>query len=514
MTYNLSTDQPELVFGLVGPLGVDMSSVQEALSAALRQVHYEPYNIHLTQEVPSSFPHLVADQDSAITFAGKIKAVNDLRKNSDSKDILALFAILQIVSRRKKINENDSSIPKEERGKTPTSKSAFIVRQLKRVEETRTLAKAYGKRFLQVSVSIGEEQQKQAVRTIVVDENPYLSNEEVEAEVGRLISTDQNEGDDPYGQRLSDTFQDGDVFIDGSNDKSIREDCQRFVNAIFGMNSISPTIDEFGSYMAKAASLRSIDMSRQVGSAIMSPEGDIIAVGCNEVPRAGGGNYWCSDSNPQRDIDRKVEANKLETNRIIHNFIEVIHRHGSLKKDPTQLLNDESFLRLVKESQISDITEFGRMTHAEMTAIADAARMGRSVKGATIYVTTYPCHNCAKHLVAAGIMRIVYIEPYPKSRALTLHGDSLSHDATNGQKVCLEHFHGISPRRFRDVFEKGKRKSKGGGANIWYEETPKPRVGERFSTHVLLEVGFLDVFKDAIEKLREFDAGPKQPDRS
>jgi len=70
----------------------------------------------------------------------------------------------------------------------------------------------------------------------------------------------------------------------------------------------------------------------------------------------------------------------------------------------------------------------------------------------------------------------------------------------------LEHFHGISPRRFRDIFEKGKRKSKNGGANIWYEETPKPLIGERFSTHVLLEVGFMEVFSDVLEKLRKDDA--------
>lgn len=382
--------------------------------------------------------------------------------------------------------------------KTPLTSTAYIIRQLKRVEEIKTLSRIYGNRFLQVSISIGEEQQTQAVTAIVSRENPSLSDSEVSTEVNRLITIDQNEDNDPFGQRLSDTFQSGDVFIDASTPKSIRDDCLRFIQALFGMNSLSPTKDEFGSYLAKSASLRSIDLSRQVGSAIMSEDGDIIAIGCNEVPRSGGGNYWCSDHSPQRDMDRKHEANKLETSRIIHNFVEVIGKHGSLNKDPLEVLKDEDFQKLIKKSLISDITEFGRMTHAEMSALTDAARLGLPTKGTTIYVTTYPCHNCAKHLIAAGISRIVYIEPYPKSRALSLHDDALTHDTDHTNKVKVEHFHGISPRRFREFFEKGKRKDKENSARDWYEGTPKPLIGERYSTHILLEPPFLKLFKTAI----------------
>ncbi|MDN3612645.1 hypothetical protein QWZ16_23945 [Vibrio ostreicida] len=29
-------------------------------------------------------------------------------------------------------------------------------------------------------------------------------------------------------------------------------------------------------------------------------------------------------------------------------------------------------------------------------------------------VRLFPCHNCAKHIVASGIKRVVYVEPYPK----------------------------------------------------------------------------------------------------
>lgn len=53
-----------------------------------------------------------------------------------------------------------------------------------------------------------------------------------------------------------------------------------------------------------------------------------------------------------------------------------------------------------------------RAVHAEQNAMIYAAKHGTSVKGATIYVTTSPCHTCAKMLINAGILRIVYREKY------------------------------------------------------------------------------------------------------
>ncbi|MBN1403885.1 MAG: dCMP deaminase [Opitutales bacterium] len=46
--------------------------------------------------------------------------------------------------------------------------------------------------------------------------------------------------------------------------------------------------------------------------------------------------------------------------------------------------------------------------HAEQNAIADAARRGVSLQGATAYITHYPCVNCAKIMAAAGIRAIKY----------------------------------------------------------------------------------------------------------
>lgn len=51
--------------------------------------------------------------------------------------------------------------------------------------------------------------------------------------------------------------------------------------------------------------------------------------------------------------------------------------------------------------------------HAEQNAIIQAATLGQSIEGATIYVTHQPCVICAKMIINAGIRRIVVKEGYP-----------------------------------------------------------------------------------------------------
>jgi len=53
-----------------------------------------------------------------------------------------------------------------------------------------------------------------------------------------------------------------------------------------------------------------------------------------------------------------------------------------------------------------------RTIHAEANAIIQAALHGVSSKGATCYVTHFPCLNCAKMLINAGVVRIVYGNEY------------------------------------------------------------------------------------------------------
>ncbi len=59
-----------------------------------------------------------------------------------------------------------------------------------------------------------------------------------------------------------------------------------------------------------------------------------------------------------------------------------------------------------------------RTVHAEMNALAQAAKRGHPVDGATAYVTNMPCTTCAKALVTAGVKRVVVFSDYHDTLAL------------------------------------------------------------------------------------------------
>ena len=62
--------------------------------------------------------------------------------------------------------------------------------------------------------------------------------------------------------------------------------------------------------------------------------------------------------------------------------------------------------------------ELCRGLHAEQNAIIQAARQGTEIVGSTLYCTTAPCSLCAKMLINAGVVRIIYEGNYPDERAM------------------------------------------------------------------------------------------------
>ncbi len=87
-----------------------------------------------------------------------------------------------------------------------------------------------------------------------------------------------------------------------------------------------------------------------------------------------------------------------------------------------------------------------------MDALLSAARKGTSVIGTRLFVTTFPCHYCARHIVAAGVDEVRYIEPYPKSQALNLQKDPIAIEHSDwkapsqgGDKVLFRPFSGVAP---------------------------------------------------------------------
>ena len=61
--------------------------------------------------------------------------------------------------------------------------------------------------------------------------------------------------------------------------------------------------------------------------------------------------------------------------------------------------------------------ELCRGLHAEQNAIVQAAHLGQSIAGGTVYCTNQPCIICAKMIINAGIKRLVVKEGYPDELA-------------------------------------------------------------------------------------------------
>lgn len=59
-------------------------------------------------------------------------------------------------------------------------------------------------------------------------------------------------------------------------------------------------------------------------------------------------------------------------------------------------------------------------THAEQNAIIQAAKLGSSIDGATLYCTHQPCVICAKMIVNSGVTRVVYENGYPDDFAIDI----------------------------------------------------------------------------------------------
>jgi tRNA(Arg) A34 adenosine deaminase TadA len=130
------------------------------------------------------------------------------------------------------------------------------------------------------------------------------------------------------------------------------------------------------------------------------------------------------------------------------------------------------------DTTLGNLTEFGRDVHAEMAALTAVARTTVSAAEATLYCTTFPCHNCAKHILAAGLSRVVYVEPYPKSFAPESHSEAIALEGSDCDAACgrvvLQPFSGVAPRKYMQWFKAGRRKDEAGRAEEFVRPAAMP----------------------------------------
>lgn len=486
----LQIDKPELIFGLTAAVGTPLSYVINVLNNELSCRGYSCDKIQLSG-LMEGIELRTKSPSSGMSEYDRISCLmnrgNELRQLAGANEALALFAVAKINGQR----------PKE----PPfyMSGRAFVLRQLKHPDEVFWLRTIYGQAFHLLGVYCPEK-----VRRSNLEIHHGMSSDQADS----LIKRDMDEKE-PYGQHLRDTFCLADVFIEMNGTAPdeklhIDEQVRRYLRLLFGEGIIAPTVDEYGMHLAYSASLRSADLSRQVGAAILTQARELVSLGNNEVPSYGGGQYWEDGENECRDVKKGYDSNTKVKHDILREMLEVL-QDDFLEMSPEQktTLVDQVAKRL-ESTRLMNLTEFGRAVHAEMEAVLAAGRLGVSIRGCNLYVTTFPCHNCAKHIVGAGLQRVVYIEPYPKSMARDLHDDAIvfAEDKPCENKICFEPFVGVAPRKYWTVFsictpegKRLKRKTSDGKVNnqplgLRTSESPLTYIDrEQASANVVMRIG-------------------------
>ena len=501
-------ERPELVIGLVGAVGSRLEVVARALDREFSAVRYSTETIQLSELLEEIYGKPKSDDGSEFH---RIKYLmgrgDDFRKSVKRKEAVALLSVAAIRRHREENGggERGKSLEGDDRyarSNIPLVAHAYILRSLKTPEEIRLLRNIYGRAFFLVSAYSPRELRVDRLARKIAESYSDTARSQSRKCAEYLIERDEKDSQNKYGQNVQETFPLGDLFVNVESTPAARAEIRRFVRTLFGYQFHTPTREEFGMFHAMAASRRSADLSRQVGAAIATSDGDIIAVGCNEVPKAGGGMYWEGDASDERDYVRGYDSSHKEKINIVSEILGRLKRakgwlSDEREKQKISHLVDELFVRdgaVLKGARIENLLEFGRIVHAEMAALMDALCRGVSVRNTTLFTTTFPCHMCARHLIAAGLDRVVYVEPYPKSMVKELYSDSVTIDGEVGEENAIDFvpFVGVAPRKYLELFEAPsviKRKNNKTGKVIeWSEEIAQVRLERYVASYILIEL--------------------------
>jgi len=464
---------PELYIGLIGAIGAQTSRVAACLERQLARVGYPAREIHVIEELArlegwKSGPVPIGEYYHALMDAG-----NRFRSRLQLKGAMALLAL--------------RAIRRERQG--GMGRTAYIVRTLKTPEEVALLREAYGKSFIAIGAYASKDSRRRFLRERILQSCREPVAIDPDALTAAILHRDDEEPEGIFGRNVEATFPLADFFVEADGEaEDLDRSLRRIVELFFGNLFHAPTRDEYGMFHAVTAGVRSSSPARQVGASICTAEGELIALGCNDVPKAGGGLYWEGDEGDSRDHLRGYDFNDQIKSLFLRDVLARLQRSGWLDDSLAEASEDELLERAMnsslRQAELMKVIEYGRSVHAEMAALMDAAKRGIAVEGCTLYTTTFPCHNCAKHIVASGLRRVVYVEPYPKSFAKRLYSDSIWIDGEGGEAdaakaVRFEPFVGISYRQYFTLFSTGGAERKVNGSLAqWTPESAAPRFFE------------------------------------
>lgn len=447
---------PELVVALCGPLGTPLHQV----SSTLKELLEKSYDYKVVDEIRlSQFIKERSQLGAGSSIQNLIDAGNDLRLKYGNS-VLAQLAIRKIATIRQRQEESPGDTQMTLNGvepapaavvPTPVVRHCHIIDSIKNTDELELLRSVYGRLLHVISVHAPLTSRVQHLQKKLGDMG----------EVFKLIDRDSGE-EFANGQSVRDVFPQADFFLrvsDGTDDQ-IRASLSRYLDLLLGVKIITPSANERAMYEAHSAARNSACLSRQVGAAITAADGAVLAVGWNDVPRAFGGLY---EAHGRPDESNYVDHrcwnknggkcwNDEEKTEIAERLAKALVSEGIV--DAGRI--DDVAGRLRTSSEVRGLIEFSRAVHAEMHALLNAGHLsGGRVRGGKLFVTTYPCHSCARHIIAAGIREVRFIEPYRKSLATRLHADAITEIESDEAKVRIVPFDGVAPVRFLELFSEG-----------------------------------------------------------
>ena len=437
------TQTTELVIALCGPIGSPLHDVANALKSKLEDVFsYERCTQIRMSALIGEYAHKVEEtipgKDGYEKIQKQITVGNKLRKEYGA-GVLAELAVNAI--------RLDREIEKTQSGATSHAprRVCHIIDSVKNQEELDLLRMVYREMLYVVGVFSPLDQREGSLKHKGLDSSQVYS----------LIDRDSGE-ESKTGQTVRDTFPQSDFFLrmDSGTDSQLNRRVERFLNLILGSQIITPTSNESAMYAAATAAANSACLSRQVGAAVTASDGEVISTGWNDVPRMGGGLYMENTNDPDGELDKRCwnrDGGKCFNDDEKTLFAEQLMDQMSAFIPADKMIDARQSIE--KFSKLRGLVEFSRSIHAEMHAILNAGKCsGSKIVGGKLFVTTYPCHSCARHIIAAGIKEVYYIEPYRKSLAIKLHGDAISERETESDKVRILLFDGVAPSRYLDLF--------------------------------------------------------------
>lgn len=466
----------ELIIALCGSVGSGTSTIASKIAEIFKEYDYSTDIIKISKLISNHIDSIkselkedeylneqyhpninlntkIENLDAADRIVLLQSAGNILRKKY-SNNVLSQLAIKEIALKRER------EITKDENGndERKTRRHVTIIDSLKNPSEVELLQLIYKEMFYLFGVLCPEDiRQTRLIEQKRIDPTKAI----------QLMIRDKSEGE-KSGQQMLKTIFYSDFFISNSQENvdGIKPNLKRYIGIMMGDKSITPTIEENAMFHAQSAAIKSGCLSRQVGAAIIDKNGNIIATGCNDVPRAGGGLYTMENGDEDSRCMFKYGGmckNKESKDEIFDDIDRIVKKNI---KGESNSQSEEICKEIRAHARLNNLIEFCRAIHAEMDAITSVARNGGiSLRGASLFSTTFPCHNCARHIIATGIGKVYYIEPYEKSLALKLHRDAISFDSSNTgdnvNKVQFMPFEGVSPRKYLNLFCAEERKQNG-----------------------------------------------------